>query len=1221
MKTTAAIALVLGLCLWTGSALAGTISPGLADLMRGLSDDDELKVLVVLQDQADIPTLDQQLHERQAPMAERHRLVIQSLQDAASRSQGALLADLAGKRGTGEIRGWTAHWLINGVVVKGTVRAIRELAARPDIESVEPDLVVDVIKPVDRSPSKPGKSGEKGIGMTDGLRAIQADRVWNELGVTGVGAIVGHMDTGVDGTHPALSSNWRGNFAPASECWLDVLDLGHTTPQDDHYHGTHVMGTICGLAPDDTIGVAPGATWIASNAINQSTGTEFDNDVIASLEWYADPDGDPGTNAEVPDVIQNSWGVNENFSGYFDCDSRWWTAIDNCEAAGCVLTWSAGNEGPGSTSLRSPADRADTPTNCFSVGSTIRTPPYTISSFSSRGPSGCGGAYAMKPEVSAPGEDIYSAQPGGGYQYLSGTSMAGPHVAGVVGLMRSANPNVDVITIKEILMSTSTDLGSAGEDNTYGHGLINAYEAVLAVMGGLGSVEGTVTDVSTGLPIEGALVKDVGGYNSQSTDDTGYYDMILTAEEHTLEFSAFGYYTDTAVITVLEDLTVVVDMALTPQPTALLHGHVYDPDSLVVAGATITVLETPVAPATSSGTGYYELTLPVGDTYEVRARAPGLGADQHTVVFDVSTEQDFYLPILSIEDFETGDFVTYPWEMSGNADWVIDTADPYEGAYCAKSGTISDNQESVLAVALEVVADGNISFYYKVSSESSYDYLRFLIDGSEVVQWSGAVGWTLASYPVTSGPHTFTWKYTKDGSVSSGSDAGWIDFVEFPTIGPPAFPRLFYTPSNLNVTLPADQTVAKPITLMNVGEAELDYLVTLSPVAKTRPVKPVAMTPALELGKDEPDLRSGRAPDKGQGGPDIFGYNWIDSDEPGGPVYKWNEINSVGTPVGNSDDASYGPFSLGFSFPYYGNLFTEVRICTNGFLSFTSSSSRYTNDPIPSGGDPNNLLAPFWDDLDPGSGGTIYYYQDATNQQFIVEYDGVHHYPSGNPETFQAIIRADGTILYQYKTMDLTTGCTVGIEDQAGTDGLQVVYNASYLHSDMAILFSSVPPVPWLTVEPIFGNILPAASDQLLATFDATDLTSGVYQAEIHLATNDPEAALVVIPVTLTVDDLSAAGDSGLPRAFALGTARPNPFNPATYIPFSLPRTERVELKVYDVAGRLVRTLVSGPYAAGHHQVFWDGRDGAGRNVASGTYYARLTAGRKQFVKPLVLVR
>ena len=141
------------------------------------------------------------------------------------------------------------------------------------------------------------------------------------------------------------------------------------------------------------------------------------------------------------------------------------------------------------------------------MGATEHSPPYTIAGFSSRGPAGpnCGPEEnRIKPEVSAPGVNIYSSVPGGGYGYLDGTSMAAPHVAGVVALMRSANPDVDVITIKQVLMATATDLGDAGEDNDYGHGFIDAYAAVQPVMGGFGNVEGTVTDADTGDPVAGA---------------------------------------------------------------------------------------------------------------------------------------------------------------------------------------------------------------------------------------------------------------------------------------------------------------------------------------------------------------------------------------------------------------------------------------------------------------------------------------------------------------------------------------------------------------------------------------------------------------------------------------------------------------------------------------------------------------------------------------------
>jgi subtilisin family serine protease len=1211
----------LGLVLCAASAVwAGALSPGLADYISNLGESDQVKVLVVLSDQADVKALDRELHDRAAPLAERHGQVVTALQRAAARTQAPLLADLDRFRTKGEVSGWTSHWLVNAVVLKGTVGAIKQLAQREDVERIELDLVVSPIEPVSGE-VKTRDPGAKGIGMTDGIRAIQADRVWRELGVTGAGAIVGNLDTGVDGSHPALSARWRGHFAPTAECWLDVADLGDSTPVDQHYHCTHVMGTITGLAPDDTIGVAPGALWVASNAINQSTGSEFDNDIIASLEWFADPDGNPGTSDEVPDVVQNSWGVNEDFTGYYDCDSRWWDAIDNCEAAGCVLTWSAGNEGSGSGTIRSPADRAASPTNAFSVGSTIRVAPYTISDFSSRGPSGCGGPYAVKPEVCAPGEDIYSAEPGGGYQYLSGTSMAGPHVAGVVALMRSANPSVDVTTIKEILMATATDLGTAGEDNTYGHGLVNAYDAVLAVLDGIGGVEGIVTNSKTALPIAGSTVSDVGGYNTQSTDGNGYYRMILSAEDHTLEYRAFGYDTATQIVTVVEDDTVTANMVLDPSPTDLLGGFVFGPTGELVVGAVVEVLGTPVVPVSTDGDGYYEVVLPVGDTYSVRASAAGLGADQQTVMFDGAMQVNFHLPERFVDDFESGGFLIYPWQMSGTVGWTIDTAAPYEGTYCAKSGNIGDSQESVMSLQVQVLADGEISFYHHVSSESSYDFLRFFIDGSEKANWSGTTAWALATYPVTVGLRTFTWKYTKDSSVSSGSDCAWVDLIEFPSIAPPPLPSLVLTFDQLEYSLVPDiiRTLTKP--LGNDGEADLNYRVTFAEAGAK--AAQLALPPPLDLRKGEKDPRSGVAPAKGQGGPDLFGYSWIDSDDPGGPTYKWLEINTLGTVVGGGDDSMYGPFNLGFTFSFYGTDYTGVRICTNGFMTFTSTATDYSNDPIPNGVDPNAMIAPFWDDLNPNYGGTIYYYQDVANQQFIVEWDAVDHYsPSGNYETFQAILKADGSMVFQYRTVSLGTSCTVGVESPDGSDGLQVVYDAAYLHNDLAIVIASVPPISWVSATPDQGTIGPGEQADLPVTFDATGLALGVYLAEMTITTNDPDHSAVVIPLTLNVlEDMTDVAESGTPSAFSFHGASPNPFNPMTEIRFDLPVRAAVELVIYNVAGHRVRTLLAQEMRAGSHAVRWDGRDGHGRAVASGAYLVRLNTLGRQYGCSLVLVR
>ena len=133
-----------------------------------------------------------------------------------------------------------------------------------------------------------------------------------------------------------------------------------------------------------------------------------------------------------------------------------------------------------------------------------------------------------------------------------------------------------------------------------------------------------------------------------------------------------------------------------------------------------------------------------------------------------------------VESFETGDFSAYNWETSGNANWTVVSNESHTGTYCAKSGAITDSQETNLILTAEILADGEISFYRKVSSESGWDKLFFYIDNVEKENWSGNEDWSQVSYPVTAGTHTFKWRYQKDSSVSSGSDCGWIDDIQFP---------------------------------------------------------------------------------------------------------------------------------------------------------------------------------------------------------------------------------------------------------------------------------------------------------------------------------------------------------------------------------------------------------------------------------------------------------
>ncbi|HHE40167.1 MAG TPA: T9SS type A sorting domain-containing protein [Candidatus Cloacimonetes bacterium] len=144
------------------------------------------------------------------------------------------------------------------------------------------------------------------------------------------------------------------------------------------------------------------------------------------------------------------------------------------------------------------------------------------------------------------------------------------------------------------------------------------------------------------------------------------------------------------------------------------------------------------------------------------------------------------------EDFETGDFSSFNWQFGGSLDWTINS-NAYQGVYCARSGAIGNNASTEMFVTMDV-ASGQITFFRKVSSESSYDFLQFYIDGSMQGQWSGQMDWSQESFSVTTGTHTFKWVYDKDTNTTGGSDCAWIDNISFPASNPD-YPILYLTPT------------------------------------------------------------------------------------------------------------------------------------------------------------------------------------------------------------------------------------------------------------------------------------------------------------------------------------------------------------------------------------------------------------------------------------------
>jgi len=252
---------------------------------------------------------------------------------------------------------------------------------------------------------------------------------------------------------------------------------------DKQGHGTHTLGIILG---QNGIGVAPGAQWIACVNLERNLGNpalylDCMQFMLAPFPRNGNPlqDGDP---RRAPHVLNNSWGC-PALEGC-DADSLR-PAIDALRAAGIFVVVSAGNDGPQCETLTNPPAIYD---SALTVGAVDRS--GRVAEFSSRGPVNVDGSWRAKPDLVAPGVDILSSLPGGTYGPASGTSMAGPHVAGVVALMWSANPQLigDVERSEHILRATArpVNMDSSGPctpDNTYGYGLVDAYAAVKAALG------------------------------------------------------------------------------------------------------------------------------------------------------------------------------------------------------------------------------------------------------------------------------------------------------------------------------------------------------------------------------------------------------------------------------------------------------------------------------------------------------------------------------------------------------------------------------------------------------------------------------------------------------------------------------------------------------------------------------------------------------------------
>jgi len=344
-------------------------------------------------------------------------------------------------------------WVANALAVTAPRAVLDRAAAHPAVTRVARDG--PVAPPRDFPGTVVRDSGEGP--WTWGLRCLGVDEIRKKYGLTGKGVLLGHIDTGVDGGHPDL----QGKVAAFRD-----MTGGFQTATDLDGHGTHTAGTMVGgNASGTAIGVAPGARLVVARAL---AGFYQLTNLLTSLQWMVDPDGDPATD-DGPVAVNCSWHTDEGDQTAF------YEAIAALDAAGVLVVFAAGNDGE--AGLSRPHEHKATLTVA------ALTNPTAVAGFSAKGPAYYMGARQDKPEVAAAGSGVYSASIEGNYESLMGTSMAAPHVTGLVALIKEACPALTAGEIRRILIETARDLGPAGWDRSFGYGRAEGLRAVERAVG------------------------------------------------------------------------------------------------------------------------------------------------------------------------------------------------------------------------------------------------------------------------------------------------------------------------------------------------------------------------------------------------------------------------------------------------------------------------------------------------------------------------------------------------------------------------------------------------------------------------------------------------------------------------------------------------------------------------------------------------------------------
>jgi len=495
------------------------------------------------------------------------------------------------------------------------------------------------------------------------------------------------------------------------------------------------------------------------------------------------------------------------------------------------------------------------------------------------------------------------------------------------------------------------------------------------------------------------------------------------------------------------------------------------------------------------------------------------------------------------------------WMINIGADVTSNSQNPPTSPYALH---LDGGNDTLLSQLVDISGQDGALFSYYYERRGPGDSPE---TGEDIVfEYKNSVGeWAELSRQPGSGPDMTSYEFVELSLpsdalhssfqlriTSSGSGTGDDWYVD--DINVDYAPAITVTPSSFSFVLDEGDSTSSILVVENAGPGTLNYTVENLPVFNkigtfsqlldkglvqpSRPSFPDNFIVPVDWPKGTSLNVTGNEVSRDAGGPDAFGYIWVDSDEPNGPAFDWIDVQGVGTEVPQlvdegSDDDFAGPFAIGFPFNYYGSVYTSFYISSNGFVGFgpTTSYNSRLNVPLPAESNPDNILAWCWDDLNPSDptnpGAKVYYHSDGNCLVIqFVDYPTYQADP-GAVINAEVIIFANGRVKYQYQTIGAgfdVNSATVGIENFDGTDGMTVVYGSEYLKDNLAVEFTA--PSQWLTLTRSEGTVAPGENDTIGLGISAMGLEEGIHYALLEITSNDPDGGDNPwdVPIDLTVN-------------------------------------------------------------------------------------------------------